>query len=171
MLRPASPLVLPSLMLGACLVVTLACGGRDAPPLGDSAMRTADGPPEEAPRPVASELPFRYPPSLYEKKVQGNVVLHLFVDRDGHVRPESTRVEESSGYPSLDSAAVEGSHALRFVPAKSGGEPVAVPILFPVYFRHPQAAALPGDTVLAGRGARGAGSAGTPSAGTAPGTP
>ena len=141
----------------ALLVAALACGGREAPPLGDSAMHTGDGPPDEPPRPVASELPFRYPPSLYERKVQGNVTLHLFVDRDGHVRPESTRVVESSGFPSLDSAAVQGSHALRFVPAKSRGEAVAVPILFPVYFRHPEAAGLPGDTVLRGRGAEGGG--------------
>ena len=102
----------------ALALVTLACGRGDAPRHADSAMRTGDGPPDEAPRPVATELPFRYPPQLYEQKVQGNVILRLFVDRDGHVRPESTRVEVSSGYPSLDSAAVQGSHELRFVPAR-----------------------------------------------------
>lgn len=139
----------------ALALVILACGRGDAPPHADSAMRTADGPPDEPPRPVGTELPFRYPPQLYEQKVQGNVVLRLFVDRDGHVRPESTRVEEPSGFQSLDSAAVQGSHELRFVPAKSGGEPVAVPILFPVYFRHPEAAALPGDSVLRREGGKG----------------
>ena len=117
-------------------------------------MHTGDGRPDEPPQPVTSDLPFRYPPSLYERKVQGNVTLHLFVDRDGHVRPESTRVESSSGYPSLDSAAVQGSHTLRFIPARSRGEAVAVPILFPVYFRHPEAAGLPGDTVLQKAGTR-----------------
>ena len=125
-----------------------ACKGREAPPHGDSALRTADGAPDEAPAVVGNALPFRYPPALFEKKVQGNVTLRLFVDRDGQVRPESTRVEESSGYPSLDSAAVQGSHELRFVPAKSGGEAVAVPVLFPVFFRHPEGQPLPGDTVL-----------------------
>ena len=138
----------------ALALVTLACGRGDAPGHTGSAMRIGDGPPDEAPRPVASEHPFRYPPLLYEQKVQGNVTLRLFVDRDGQVRPESTRVEVSSGYPSLDSAAVQGSHELRFVPAKSRGEPVAVPILFPVHFRHPEAAALPGDTVRRGADAR-----------------
>lgn len=98
---------------------------------------------------VNAELPFRYPPALYARRVQGNVMLRLFVDRDGRILAESTRVEESSGYPSLDSAAVVGSQDLYFIPAKLQGEPMAVSVLFPVYFRHPEAAPLPGDTVLA----------------------
>ena len=100
---------------------------------------------------VNAELPFRYPPALYTRKVQGNVTLRLFIDRDGQVLADSTRVEESSGYSSLDSAAVKGSQELHFIPAKLRGEPLGVSVLFPVYFRHPEAAPLPGDTVLAAR--------------------
>ena len=100
---------------------------------------------------INAELPFRYPPALYARRVQGNVMLRLFVDRDGRILPESTRVEESSGYPPLDSAAVIGSQDLYFIPAKLRGEPLAVSVLFPVYFRHPEAAPLPGDTILAKR--------------------
>jgi TonB family protein len=80
--------------------------------------------------------------------VQGNVLLRLFVDTDGRVFPDSTRVDQSSGFGSLDSAAVKGSQELRFVPAKLHGEPIAVSILFPVYFRHPEAQPLPGDSIL-----------------------
>jgi hypothetical protein len=43
---------------------------------------------------------------------------------------------------------VKGSQDLRFTPAKLRGEPLGVSILFPVYFRHPDAHALPGDTIL-----------------------
>ena len=110
-----------------------------------------DDRPDEPPAVVNGELPFRYPPALYAKKAQGNVTLRLFIDRDGRTRFDSTRVEESSGYESLDSAAVRGSQELRFVPAKLHGEPIAVSVLFPVYFRHPEADPLPGDTVLAKR--------------------
>ena len=95
-----------------------------------------------------NEPPFRYPTPLYAQKVQGNVTLRIFIDRDGRVRPESTRVMESSGYTSLDSSAVTGSQELRFTPARVNGEPMAVSILFPVFFRHPEASPLPGDTVL-----------------------
>jgi TonB family protein len=76
----------------------------------------------------------------------------LFVDHDGQVRSDSTRIEESSGYAALDSAAVKGSQELRFVPAKLRGEAMATTVLFPVYFRHPEAHALPGDTILNKRG-------------------
>lgn len=103
---------------------------------------------DEPPVMVNKELPFRYPAQLYARRVQGNVMLRLFVDRDGRILPDSTRVEESSGYASLDSAAVKGSQELYFIPAKLHGEPMAVSVLFPVYFRHPEAAPLPGDTVL-----------------------
>jgi hypothetical protein len=77
----------------------------------------------------------------------------VFIDKEGLVVNESTRVAESSGIPSLDSAAVKGSSELRFIPAKTRGEAVPVSILFPVYFRHPDALPLPGDTILKKTGA------------------
>lgn len=95
-----------------------------------------------------AELPFKYPADLYARKVQGNVTLRIHIDTAGHVHPESTSVVESSGYPSLDSAAVTGARALEFKPAYAKGAPLAISVLFPVYFRHPEAAPLPGDTVL-----------------------
>ena len=104
--------------------------------------------PDEVPRMLNTELPFRYPAALYARKVQGNVTLRLRIDRDGQVSTDSTRIDESSGHAALDSAAVKGSQELHFVPAKLRGEPMPVTILFPVYFRHPDAHALPGDTIL-----------------------
>ncbi len=108
--------------------------------------------PDELPKLINAELPFRYPAPLYARRVQGNVTLRIIIDRNGLVHKDSTRVEEPSGYPALDSAAVKGSAALRFVPAKLHGEPMPVTVLFPVYFRHPEARALPGDTILNKRG-------------------
>lgn len=104
--------------------------------------------PDVLPVMLNKELPFRYPPSLYSKKVQANVTLRVYIDKEGAIVSESTHVAESSGYPSMDSAAVKGSNDLRFIPAKTRGEPVPVSILFPVYFRHPEAPPLPGDTIL-----------------------
>ena len=104
--------------------------------------------PDETPRVLNEDLPFHYPAVLYARKVQGNVTLRLYVDHTGQVTPDSTRIEESSGYAGLDSAAVKGSQDLRFAPAKLRGAPLGVSILFPIYFRHPDARALPGDTIL-----------------------
>ena len=104
--------------------------------------------PDVLPVMLNKELPFRYPASLYAKKVQANVTLRVFIDKEGQVVDESTHVAESSSIPSLDSAAVRGSSELRFIPAKTRGEAVPVSILFPVYFRHPGAPPLPGDTIL-----------------------
>lgn len=118
--------------------------------------------PDQAPVMLNKELPFRYPADLYARKVQGNVTLRLYIDRDGRVHPESTRVEESSGYAPLDTAAVRGASDLQFIPAKTKGEPVAVTILFPVYFRHPDAPPLPGDTILRRDAGRGTGDASQP---------
>jgi TonB family protein len=141
----------PQLTFGAAALAILAgCSGEKAPGT-PAAAAPEGGPPDEVPVMLNQELPFRYPGALYEQRVQGNVTLRLFVDRDGRVLPESTRVEESSGYASFDSAAVTGSQELHFVPARLRGEPLPMPVLFPVYFRHPQAAPLPGDTILKGR--------------------
>jgi TonB family protein len=109
--------------------------------------------PDVLPVMLNKDLPFRYPPSLYARKVQANVTLRVFIDKEGQVVNESTHVAETSGIASLDSAAVKGSSELRFIPAKTRGEAVPVSILFPVYFRHPEALPLPGDTILKKTGA------------------
>lgn len=125
-----------------------ACVDQDTPKKVAQVLHAGRETPDEKPRMLNEDLPFHYPPALYARKVQGNVTLRLFVDRTGQVAPDSTRIEESSGYAGLDSAAVKGSQDLRFAPATLRGESLGVSILFPVYFRHPDARALPGDTIL-----------------------
>jgi len=120
---------------------------------GDQPFSGVGARPDILPVMLNKDLPFRYPASLYAKKVQANVTLRVFIDKEGQVVSESTHVAESSGIPSLDSAAVRGSSELRFIPAKTRNEAVPVSILFPVYFRHPDAAPLPGDTILKTSGA------------------
>jgi len=125
----------------------LACGGSK-----DSAgLQTVGRQPDVAPQMLNKELPFRYPPALFAQKVQGNVTLRIYIDRNGQIVPDSTHVAETSGYSALDSAAVKGSRELKFEPAKTQGQPVPVSILLPVFFRYPGAPPLPGDSVLKGR--------------------
>jgi protein TonB len=132
----------------AALALAMGCVDGDTPQKVAQVFQAGTVRPDEVPRMLNGEPPFHYPPVLYAQKVQGNVTLYLHIDRNGQVRSDSTRIEESSGYAALDSAAVKGSQELQFVPAKLNGEPMSVSILFPVYFRHPEAHALPGDTIL-----------------------
>src|SRR2546423_1687216 len=111
-------------------------------------FQTVGKQPDVAPVMLNKELPFRYPPALYAQKVQGNVTLRIYIDRDGSIVPDSTRVAETSGFNALDSAAMKGSRDLRFEPAKTQGIPVPVSILLPVFFRHPDAPPLAGDSII-----------------------
>src|SRR3954453_20543849 len=90
------------------MLAMLAMGGcdRDTSQKVAQAFQNGAPKPDEPPRMLNGDLPFHYPPALYARKVQGNVTLYLYVDRNGQSIPDSTRIEESSGYAALDSAAV-----------------------------------------------------------------
>jgi protein TonB len=129
------------------LAVTVVAGCKN----GDGSglpFQTVGKQPDVAPVMLNKELPFRYPPALYAQKVQGNVTLRIFIDREGAILADSTRIAETSGFTALDSAAMKGSRDLKFEPAKTRGQPVPVSILLPVFFRHPDASPLPGDTII-----------------------
>jgi len=120
------------------LAVLAGCRSReDASMVRFPADRPATAPLVDGP-PVAlnAGAPMPYPPALVAQKVDGTVVLRLFVNERGEVMPDSTRVAESSGYPALDSAAVAGVPQLRFAPALRDGNPVSAAFLQPVHFRH-----------------------------------
>src|SRR5206468_6400321 len=85
-------------------------------------FQTVGRQPDVAPVMLNKELPFRYPPALYAQKVQGNVTLRIFIDRDGSIIPDSTRIAETSGFTALDSAAMKGSRELKFEAAKTLGQ-------------------------------------------------
>ncbi|HEY6807740.1 MAG TPA: energy transducer TonB [Gemmatimonadales bacterium] len=110
------------------------CGGSDA-----GAARTPPPPAEEPPVALNADVPIAYPPGLYDRNVDGEVLLRLFVDTTGKLVAESTRVAETSGYAAFDSAAVAGASQLRFAPARRHGLPVATAFVQPVEFRHPVA--------------------------------
>lgn len=78
-----------------------------------------------------------YPQALFEQGIEGKVVLRLFVDSTGRLVRDSIRIAESSGYPALDSAALQAAPGFRFAPARDNNVPVSVSFLQPVQFRHP----------------------------------
>jgi len=129
----------------AAALVWLAGCGPAAPPPEQGANRPATPAEMEPPVALNSNSPIQYPPRLFDRGVEGEVVLRLFVDSTGRVAPESSKVAESSGYPALDSAALAGARKLRFAPARRRGVPVAAAFLQPIEFRHPDSGALPGN--------------------------
>lgn len=145
-----------ALML-AVAVVSLASCSSDRTPASAATTTQRGGPPDELPRMLNAELPFRYPPALYAQKIQANVLLRLYVDSLGAVVRDSTMVVESSGAEQqldsavaeqLDSAAVTGATDLVFAPARRAGSAVGTMVLLPVHFRHPDEPPMPGDSVV-----------------------
>ena len=124
----------------AALVLLAACGGGE--PREDAPSNSAT-PAFEPPVVTNPESPVNYPADLWEQQVEGTVVLRLHLDDRGTVVPESTRVAESSGYASLDSAAVRAVPDMRFAPARRDGQPVATTFLQPVHFRHQRQPGVP----------------------------
>lgn len=138
-----------ALPLGILLAVaTTGCvGDADTKKMAEVFAGSGAGP-DELPVMTNKQAPFRYPTAAYSKRIQGNTILRIFIDADGNVQPDSTTVAEASGTAALDSAAIVGARELHFIPAKKNGQPQAISILFPVYWRHPDAQPLPGDTIL-----------------------
>ena len=88
------------------LVVVVAVGCKKGESSG-LPFQTVGRQPDVAPVMLNKELPFRYPPALYAQKVQGNVTLRIFIDSNGAIVPDSTRIAETSGFTALDSAAMK----------------------------------------------------------------
>jgi TonB family protein len=125
--------------LAAALALGAARCGKAAPADQAASGGSAEAPAAQEP-PVAlnGDSPIQYPPRLYDQRVEGDVMLRLFVDSTGRLIPESSGVAEGSGYPPLDSAALAGARKLRFAPARRHGLPIATAFLQPIEFRHPQ---------------------------------
>jgi protein TonB len=92
---------------------------------------------DEPPVALNPVSPVAYPDALFQQRISGTVLLRLFADETGRIVPESTRVQESSGYPALDSAALAAAPQLQFAPALRNGIPVPTLFTQPVHFRHP----------------------------------
>jgi protein TonB len=88
------------------------------------------------PRPVAGMETNRapaYPEIALRRDEQGRVMLRVSVSADG--RPLEVEVAQTSGYPSLDAAALSAVRQWRFVPAMQAGTAVAAIAEVPVRFR------------------------------------
>lgn len=115
----------------AWLAVTAGCV--DTPRAVGGLQLGVDDAPLRAPIRIDSGHRFQFPEGAWQEGLEGTTVLKLLISREGTV--DSTIVLESSGHPSLDSAAMSQASALQFEPAAQGGTPVQVwgrlPVIFP----------------------------------------
>ncbi len=129
----------------AVMAALVGCGDRSVGTvaLGEHKPATVEHNADQPPVAINPVTPMAYPPALLEQGIEGRVLLRLFVDAQGKLLPDSTRLAESSGYPALDSAALSGARELRFSPALRNGRAVSAPFLQPVHFRHPRSGSEP----------------------------
>ncbi|MDH3206626.1 MAG: TonB family protein [Gemmatimonadota bacterium] len=82
---------------------------------------------------VVRAMQREYPATLRDSGIGGTVKVNFFVDERGQVL--DTRIEEGSGYGTLDAAALAVADVIRFSPALNRDQIVAVWVVFPIVFR------------------------------------
>jgi TonB family protein len=97
------------------------------------------------PATLSTQPAIPYPPELYAKRIEGDVLLYLVVDSTGSALRDSTRVAKSSGQAAFDAAALDAAPALHFSPAHRGPVPVTAPIQIPIRFTLPDSIKHPRD--------------------------
>lgn len=87
--------------------------------------------------PVAGQPQIPYPPELFQRRVEGEVMLYVVVDTSGAVIRDSTRIATGSGQAAFDAAALQAAASLKFTPARRGTTPIVAPIQVPIRFTLP----------------------------------
>ncbi len=117
----------------ACALAVAGCADTVKPMMGGLKVGVTGGS-FQMPALLNETMPFQYPPDAWRKGIGGETRLYIHITREGAV--DSVVILESSGYASLDSAAVVGARQLRFRPAQQGDEPIdlwgKLPVRFPM---------------------------------------
>lgn len=87
---------------------------------------------EEAPD-LSRNSPPKYPPDAIRRRLEGVVLLRLFIDEAGDVRV--VKLLESSGHQVLDQAAITAVASWTGTPATRNGRPVDALEVLPIRFR------------------------------------
>ena len=72
---------------------------------------------------ISKSVPI-YPPEAVKNKIEGKVTVKFFINTEGDVT--KSLVEKTSGYEILDSAAVDYTTGLKFIPAKAKDKPTSI---------------------------------------------
>jgi|SRR5690625_110703 len=96
------------------------------------AMGCAANEPVELPELLDAEAPIEFPVELWDQGIEGEARVMVHVTSDGAV--DTLYIEESSGYPEFDSAAIAGAENLRFRPGRRGDKRIDHWVVLPVRF-------------------------------------
>lgn len=77
-----------------------------------------DVPPKlKNPGDIRKYLKRHYPPTLKEARIEGKVILWIYIDRAGQV--QRAQVQQTSGFDAMDRVALECAGSMEFTPAKN----------------------------------------------------
>jgi len=88
-----------------------------------------DEPPEQL-----NEVIYDYPPLARQAGIEGTVWIKALVDKNGIVR-DAVVFKKSGSSAGFEDIAREGAFKIKFKPAISNKQPVAVWVVYPVYFK------------------------------------
>jgi protein TonB len=87
---------------------------------------------DEAPVPL-NEVVYEYPPLAKEAGIEGTVWIKALVDKSGKVR-DALIFKQSGSSAGFEDVAKEGAFKIKYKPAISNNQPVAVWVVYPVRF-------------------------------------
>lgn len=108
-----------------------------AEPLDDRTIVSKESSGVEAPPSIRRSREAKYPREMLIRGIEGLVKLTIVVTRDG--RAGTIRIQQSSGHPQLDQAAVTAARGYQFRPARRNGQAVTTTVTLPVRFTIRQA--------------------------------
>ena len=107
--------------------------GASAKPQGPGAEKGAPVTPANFDAAYLNNAKPPYPRTAQTRGEEGTVLVRVFVTREG--LPDKVSVEKTSGYTSLDRAAVEAVKGWRFAPARQGAQTVDSWVHVPMVFK------------------------------------
>lgn len=88
--------------------------------------------PNMAPKFIKESVTFTYPLEAYDQKIEGTVVLRIFINESGHV--QKAQVLQSSGFAVLDSSALAFAENARFRPGRVNGKDRGMWLAWPLVY-------------------------------------
>jgi protein TonB len=89
--------------------------------------------PYDEPPVQLTEVTYEYPPLAREAGIEGTVLVEALVDKNGKVR-DARVVRPSGSNAGFEEVAIEGAYKVKWKPAISNNQPVAVRVVYPVRF-------------------------------------